>query len=160
MMPFHFWPVATVLLLSACVSKPQTVPATLVTTTSVTPVPAEVVHTARYTLVSLAPDDALRYPLRQVASHTFSATKKTPVLTRGDALRTWLAGTGYGLCLPVSDSTRQLFSSPLPDVQRSPGPLRVENALKMIAGPAWLLSVDEITRTVCFAQVPLTQALS
>lgn len=154
MTQFYFWPVATVVLLSACISKPQTVP--IVTTDPVTVAPTEVVHTARYTLVSLTPDDALRYPLRQIASHSLAITKQSPVITRGDALHIWLSGTGYGLCLPVTDDMRQLLGSPLPDNQRSPGPLRISDALQLIAGSAWQMSMDEVTRTVCFQRPPQT----
>ncbi|ECG4949198.1 response regulator [Salmonella enterica subsp. enterica serovar Llandoff] len=150
----------TVLLLTACtpgpITRPESAPVILAS-----PAPVEVVHTARYTLANIAPDEALRYPLRQVASHTFPVPKKNAkLLTRSDALHLWLAGTGYGLCLPVTGEVRQLFSSPLPDIQRSPGPLRVDDALKVIAGPAWAMTVDEITRTVCFTTVSATHSLS
>ncbi|EKS4627026.1 hypothetical protein QB714_003783 [Salmonella enterica] len=151
---------AVALLLTACT--PKSVPGPeLSPVIPASPAPVEVVHSARYTLVNIAPDEALRYPLRQVASHTIPAAKKNPALpTRGDALHRWLAGTGYGLCLPVTADARQLFSSPLPDIQRSPGPLRIDDALKVIAGPAWSMTVDEITRTVCFSPAPATQNLS
>lgn len=146
------------LLLTACsqksVTRPEPAPVILAS-----PAPVEVVHSARYTLVNIAPDEALRYPLRQVTSYSFPVPKKNQALpTRGDALHRWLAGTGYGLCLPVTADARQLFSSPLPDIQRSPGPLRVDDALNVIVGPAWRMTVDEITRTVCFS--PAAQNLS
>ncbi|WP_170974329.1 response regulator [Citrobacter sp. wls619] len=157
MTPFNIWPVAAVLLLSACISKPQPVPAvTTASAASATPAPTEVVHTARYTLVSLTPEDTLRYPLRQITSHNLVISKKTPVITRGDALHTWLSGTGYGLCLPVTDDMRQFMGSPLPDNQRSSGPLRISDALQLIAGSAWQMSTDEVTRTVCFQHSPQT----
>ncbi|EBL8291871.1 response regulator [Salmonella enterica] len=150
----------TVLALTACTPK---LPATAqpIPVIPASPPPVEVVHSARYTLVSLAPAEALRNPLRQIASHTIPTAKKNQKSpTRGDALHRWLAGTGYGLCLPVTDDARQLFSSPLPDIQRSPGPLRIDDALKIIAGPAWSTDVDEITRTVCFQRAPAIQNLS
>ncbi|HBT4924902.1 response regulator [Klebsiella pneumoniae] len=150
---YSLCPVAVIaaLLLTACTPKPATQPPPAILPS---PVPVEVVHSARYTLVSIAPDEALRYPLRQIASHAIPVAKKNQkVLTRGDALHLWLTGTGYGLCLPVTKDARQLFNSPLPDVQHSPGPLRVEDVLKIIAGPAWRMTVDEITRTVCFTVV-------
>lgn len=146
-------------LLSACVPAPQVqqTPATV----AAPPAAPDVVHTARYTLVSLTPDEALRYPLRQIAHHSLPAsTKKHPVPTRGDALKRWLEGSGYGLCLPVTADSRQMFASPLPDVQRTLGPLRIDTALQVIAGPAWTMSVDEISRTVCFLRAPFTQTLS
>ncbi|MDN8600295.1 response regulator [Citrobacter sp. S2-9] len=151
----YYGPVTAILCLSACTCKPQSVPVT-VATVPARPAPPDVVHTARYTLVSLTPDDALRYPLRQIVSHSQVITRKHPVITRGDALRTWLTGTGYGLCLPVAEDMRQLLSSPLPDSQRSPGPLRISDALQMIAGSAWTVTTDEVTRTVCFQRAAQT----
>lgn len=162
MRKYSLLPVAatTALLLTACTPKSVTRPESAPVIPA-SPAPVEVVHTARYTLVSLVPDEALRYPLRQIATHSFPVPKNNgKLLTRGDALHLWLTGTGYGLCLPVAEEARQLFSSPLPDIQRSPGPLRVDDALKVIAGPAWAMTVDEITRTVCFAPAPVTQNLS
>ncbi|MGR7483794.1 hypothetical protein [Klebsiella aerogenes] len=113
------------------------------------------VHTARYTLVSLSPYDALRQPLHQIIHHTLLRHKKSSGLTRGDGLRAWLAGTGYGLCLPVSCDARLLYSSPLPNIWRSAGPMRIDAALQAIAGSAWIMTVEEVSRTVCF--VPADQ---
>ncbi|EBZ5774467.1 hypothetical protein EC412_19760 [Salmonella enterica subsp. enterica serovar Redlands] len=156
----RLWPVVvTALTLSACTPKP--VAQLPVPATPAPPVSVEVVHTARYTLTTIAPPETLQYPLRQITSHAFPAPKKgrkTPA--RSDALKLWLSGTGYSLCLPVTDDMRLLFNSPLPDSQHAMGPLRTETALQVIAGPAWTLSVDEITRTVCFARAPFTQTLS
>ncbi|MGL4725371.1 MAG: hypothetical protein ACRCWW_12835 [Scandinavium sp.] len=118
----------------------------------------DVIHTARYTLVNLTPDDALRQPLHQITRHTLQGHTKSARLTRGDGLHAWLAGTGYGLCLPVSSDSRLFYSSPLPDVWRNAGPMRVETALQAIAGLAWKMTVDEVSRTVCF--VPYWQLQS
>lgn len=148
-----------VLILSACTPKPAALPPA--PAIPATPAPTEVVHSARYTLVNLAPEQVLQYPLRQIASHAIQPLKKGhKAPTRGDALNLWLGGTGYSLCLPVPDDMRLLYSSLLPDSQRAMGPLRTETALQVIAGPAWVLNVDEITRTACFARAPLTQVLS
>lgn len=156
----RLWPVAAaVLTLSACMPKPVAQPP--VPATPAPPVSVEVVHTARYTLTAIAPPETLQYPLRQITSHSIPAPKKgrkTPA--RSDALKLWLSGTGYNLCLPVTDDMRRLFTSPLPDSQLAMGPLRTETALQIIAGPAWTINVDEITRTVCFAPAPFTQTLS
>lgn len=156
----RLWPATvTALILSACTPKPSIQPPAPVLPAS--PTAIEVVHTARYTLTDIAPPETLQYPLRQIASHSLPAsTKNRNAPTRGDALKVWLSGTGYGLCLPIADDMRGLFNSPLPDSQRAMGPLRTETALQIIAGPAWTMSVDEITRTVCFARAPFTQTLS
>lgn len=155
------WPVAIVatLILTACTLKPETQRS--VPVISASPAPIEVVHTARYTLVSLTQDDTLAFPLRQIVNHEVPAPKKNQkTLTRGETLKIWLLGTGYSLCQPITDDMRLLYNSVLPDSQRAMGPLRTETALQVIAGPAWTMSVDEITRTVCFARAPFTQTLS
>lgn len=145
---------AIVLMLSACVTEIPVSTASISTSrrqpSEAVQSGPEVVHTARYTLVSLAPDDALRQPLRQITRHTLPRHKTSTRLTRGDGLHTWLLGTGYGLCLPVSSDARLLYSSPLPDVWRSAGPMRIDTALQAIAGPAWRMTVEEVSRTVCF----------
>ncbi|KAA8995842.1 MULTISPECIES: response regulator [Pectobacteriaceae] len=159
----RLWPITVILILSACTAKTATVTPSETHTQSIsaTPAPIEVVHTARYTLVSLTPDETLTFPLRQVTSHALPAPKKNrPTATRGDALRAWLSGTGYGLCLPVTRDTRQLFASPLPDIQRSMGPMRIDDALRVIAGEAWVMNTDEVTRTVCFQRAPTDRLMS
>lgn len=128
----------------------------------VTPAPApEVVHTGRYTLVDIAPAGALHAPLQQVTTRTLPVPKKNqPTITRGDAMRTWLKDTGYGLCLSVTPEANQLFNSPLPEIQHSMGPTRIDTALQVIAGSAWTMTVDEVSRTVCWLRAPTVQALS
>ncbi len=149
-------PVAATLLLSACTGNAPIAHIPVSPSSSPVTGPAEVVHTSRYTLVSLTADETLRFPLRQPISHTLSAPKKNRTLTRGDALRIWLSGTGYGLCLPVTDDIRRLYTSPLPDIWRSAGPLRIHDALQALAGPEWAVVTDELTYTVCFRRTSQT----
>ncbi|MFP1824542.1 PFGI-1 class ICE element type IV pilus protein PilL2 [Lonsdalea quercina] len=165
MMKCRLWPVTVTIILSACTAKTATVtpPETQPRNLSATPAPVEieVARTARYTLVNLTPDEALASPLRQVTNHALPLPKKNRLpLTRGDALRAWLSGTGYGLCLPITHDTRQLFASPLPDIQRAMGPLRIDDALRVIAGAAWIMHTDEVTRTVCFQRAPAERLIS
>ncbi len=44
----------------------------------------------------------------------------------------------------------ELLNRPLPAVQRKIGPMRLSEALQVVAGPAWRMSVDEVNREVCF----------
>ena len=148
------WPLIPVLL-SACTSSAPSVETAPEPVVIDTPTSPEVVHTARYTLVSLTPDEALRYPLRQITRPSLHVKPHT-TLTRGDALHAWLEGSGYGLCLPVATDLKYMLSSPLPDVQRDMGPLRIERALQLIAGSAWMIMTDEVSRTVCFTRLPHT----
>lgn len=41
-------------------------------------------------------------------------------------------------------------SRPLPAVQRDIGPVKLSEALQVLAGPAWRLKVDEVNREICF----------
>ncbi|WMY72493.1 response regulator [Buttiauxella selenatireducens] len=156
MLLLRYGPVVATLLLLACAGNAPQSPVTQPATVTPLPLaPAEVVHTARYTLVNLAPDEAQQQPLHQIMRHTLTSKKKTPLFTRADALRAWLTGTGYSLCLPTDNDIRSLFSSPLPDVWRNAGPMRVDVALQAMAGPAWQMSTDELAHTVCFQPVML-----
>ncbi|STQ14869.1 pilus biogenesis protein PilL [Enterobacter cloacae] len=44
----------------------------------------------------------------------------------------------------------ELLSRPLPAVQRDIGPVRLSEALQIVAGPAWRLKVDDVNREICF----------
>lgn len=140
--------------LSGCVAPPAppapcpSVPAPVAQT-------AERVHTARYTLVDIRPPQALRFPLQQITTRRLPRDgKHHRHLTREEALRGWLDGSGYGLCLPVTTSMRLFYGSPLPDAQRRMGPVRTEAALQTIAGSAWVMTTDEVSRTVCWQPAP------
>lgn len=157
------------LLLAGCVCAPSPHPASPpVVKSAPTPAtaaqkktsPPEVIHTARYTLINMETDDSLRFPLRQIVSHTLPATTARHILTREDALRRWLKGSGYGLCLAVTPAMKMFYASPLPDSQRRMGPVRTEQALQTIAGSAWVMTTDEISRTVCWQPSPASQSLS
>lgn len=141
----------SLLFLSGCVAPP----APSVPCPPAVPAPkiqvAERVHTARYTLVDIAPSQALRFPLQQIITRTLPAPGKYHRrLTRQEALQGWLNGSGYGLCLPVTSTMKLFYSSPLPDAQRRMGPIRTERALQAIAGSAWIMTTDEVSRTVCW----------
>src|SRR5471030_2839319 len=108
----------------------------------------EVVRYDRYTLVSTRPADAQRDPLNQMVDITMPVQMVRSV---GDGFRYLLLESGYSLC-PVSTSVfAELLSRPLPAVQRSIGPVRLSEALQILAGPAWRLRVDDVNREVCFA---------
>src|SRR5471030_2200029 len=107
----------------------------------------EVMRYDRYTLVSTRPDDAQRDPLNQMVEITMPAQL---VRTVGEGFRYVLLESGYSLC-PVSSSVfAELLNQPLPAVQRTIGPVRLSEALQILAGPAWRLRVDDVNREVCF----------
>ncbi|EAS1759894.1 hypothetical protein BH012_20020 [Salmonella enterica] len=158
-MKFHPAPILFFLLCGCQSAPPQQTPLAA-QTLSPAAIP-EVVHTGRYTLVDITPAEALHAPLRQITTKILPAPKKRqPAPSRGDAMRYWLKDTGYGLCLPVTTEANQLFSSALPEIQREMGPVRIDAALQVIAGSAWTMTVDEVSRTVCWLRTPVSQTLS
>ncbi|MCW0331199.1 PFGI-1 class ICE element type IV pilus protein PilL2 [Pantoea ananatis] len=107
----------------------------------------EVVRYDRYTLVSTRPADAQLDPLNQVVDITMPAQL---VSTVGEGFRYLLLESGYSLCSATTAAFSELLSRPLPAVQRTIGPLKLSEALQVVAGPAWRLKVDEVNREVCF----------
>ncbi|MDU0574622.1 PilL N-terminal domain-containing protein [Pseudomonas aeruginosa] len=99
----------------------------------------------RYTLIELVPQPAQRDLLRQAVEITIPPTLNATV---GDAMRHVLLRSGYRLC----DGTEAavLYALPLPAAHLHLGPLLLRDALLVLAGPAWALSVDDRTREVCF----------
>ncbi len=85
----------------------------------------------------------------------------------GDAMRHILLRSGYRLASPQSSDPALpiLLQSPLPLVHRQLGPIRIDNALTTLAGPAWDLVIDPVNRLVSFdlleqyrsTSVPLAQ---
>jgi len=108
----------------------------------------EVVRYDRYTLASTRPADAQRDPLNQIIEIRMP---QQVVRTVGEGLRYLLLESGYSLCNGDATVFAELFSKPLPAVQRSVGPVRLTEALQVLAGPAWRLHVDDVNREVCFA---------
>lgn len=108
----------------------------------------EVVRYDRYTLVSTRPADSQRDPLNQMIDITMP-----PQLVRsvGDGFRYLLLESGYSLCPSTSSTFSELLGRPLPGVQRNIGPVRLSEALQIVAGPAWRLRVDDVNREICFA---------
>lgn len=107
----------------------------------------DVVRYDRYTLVSTRPDDAQRDPLNQIIDITMPAQL---VNTVGEGFRYLLLESGYSLCSARTSAFSELLSHPLPAVQRDIGPVRLSEALQIVAGPAWRLRVDDVNREICF----------
>lgn len=134
-------------LVGACAS---TTEETALSPTSM-PVPTdedarEFLRQGRYTLVELRPDAGQRNLLRQIIDLRIPASHATTV---GDAMRYVLRRSGYQLCEgdPVLAT---LWGLPLPAAHLRLGPLPLSQALQLLAGDAWRLSIDERARQVCF----------
>jgi type IV pili sensor histidine kinase/response regulator len=107
-------------------------------------------------LVELAPEVAQRHLLRQLIEVSIPPTLDASV---GDALRHVLQRSGYRLC--DTPETKTLYVLPLPAAHLRLGPMTLRDTLQMLAGPAWVMSVDDLTREVCFKRpVPRSPDLS
>ncbi|MGO0119348.1 response regulator [Citrobacter freundii] len=135
--------VITLLMLGGCNSPQQpTVPAPKPTP----PLAPEVVRYDRYLLINTHPDEAQRNPLHQIVNINLPLNLK---LTVGDAFAWLLKQSGYSLCID-DHPTQFLAGKPLPLSQYRLGPMRLEEALKTLAGPSWLMQADVLNREVCF----------
>ena len=115
--------------------------------------PIEVDHPAelrygRYTLVSTEPTAEQRDLLAQIIEVNIPSSLNPSVQ---EAMHYVLQRSGYALC-PVTASVRVLFTRPLPAAHYRLGPIPLRNALQVLAGPAWQLTTDEVSRSVCFEQ--------
>ncbi|MGS3238038.1 PilL N-terminal domain-containing protein [Klebsiella michiganensis] len=107
--------------------------------------PPEVIRYDRYLLVSTAPSQAQRMPLEQVIDIRIPASLSPTV---ADAMRYALRQSGFSLCAMTSVN-RVLYGQPLPAVHYQLGPVRLSEALQILAGPAWQLDIDTVQRVVC-----------
>lgn len=172
-MGHYFTPVCLLGMLSACTAQaPNTSPhQPLIDSDSnraqlsigTTEVSQPELRYGRYTLVSTEPTPEQRDLLAQLIEVTIPSNLNPSVQ---DALHHVLQRSGYSLC-PASPSVQVLFSRPLPAAHYQLGPTTLRNALQVLAGPAWPLTVDDVSRSVCFTQqttdradLPLMSALS
>lgn len=132
-------------------------PAVLVRTIAPEPEPSliPVARYGRYTLVEMVPEPAQRDLLRQVIEISIPRTLDASV---GDALRHVLLRTGYRLC--DGPDAASLFTLPLPAAHLRLGPLPLRDALLVLAGSAWELSVDDASRSVCFTRAAASRSAS
>ncbi|MFQ6289539.1 PilL N-terminal domain-containing protein [Yersinia enterocolitica] len=107
--------------------------------------PLEVVRYDRYLLISTSPSQAQRAPLEQIVDIRIPASLSPTV---ADAMRYVLRQSGFSLC-SVTSANRVLYNQALPAVHHQLGPIRLSEALQILAGPAWQLEVDSVQRVVC-----------
>lgn len=107
---------------------------------------AQRISQARYTLVSTEPLPEQLDLLAQIIDIRIPANLNPTV---GEALRHLLQRTGYSLCAETGE-TPSLYGHALPAAHYQLGPLPLKQALQLLGGPAWQLSVDDTDRRVCF----------
>jgi type IV pili sensor histidine kinase/response regulator len=111
-----------------------------------------VLRYGRYTLVELIPEHSQQDLMQQIVDITLPPTLNATV---GEALRYLLLRTGYQLCDHL-DANQALDALPLPAAHIHLGPLTLYEALRVLVGPAWSLTINESTRRVCFGGVHAT----
>ncbi|CAM3801836.1 hypothetical protein ACLS0F_10795 [Avibacterium endocarditidis] len=111
----------------------------------------EVVRYDRYTLISTSPMGGQKYLLDQLVSVNMvgKGTNKYLLSVR-QGLEKTLNNTGYTLCRLSSPEITHLFNLPLPKVHYKFGPMKLRDALQMLAGEAHELTVNDSKREVCF----------
>lgn len=102
----------------------------------------------RYALVSTEPTTEQRDLLAQIIDVSIPANLSPSVQ---EAMHYVLQRSGYSLC-PAAEPVKVLFTLPLPAAHYPLGPIPLRSALQVLAGPAWRLTTDEVSRTVCFKQ--------
>lgn len=106
---------------------------------------SESARTDRYTLVSMEPTTDQSNPLSAITSVSLGRE----VTTVGGAINELLKGSGYRW--QSQDQSEQMLNQlPLPAVVRHLGPIRLKDALQVLAGEAWLLRVDNLNRVIWF----------
>lgn len=102
----------------------------------------------RYTLVSTEPTPEQLDLLAQIIDVSIPSSLSPSVQ---EALQYVLLRSGYSLC-PGTVAVKVLFTRPLPAAHYRLGPIPLRRALEVLAGPAWQLTTDEVSRSVCFEQ--------
>lgn len=116
--------------------------------TATVPVVAEEARVARYSTRLAEPTAEQRDPLAALVTLTFPAT----ITTLQQAIERLLEPSGYRLA-PASVSAperAQLLALPLPESQRTLGPLPVRRALTTVVPPGYALIEDPVHRLVSF----------
>ena len=118
----------------------------------------EVLREGRYTLINFSPEDGQKYLLDQSVSVNMLGKKKRALTaTVEQGLRTTLKDTGLSLCHSFNQNEptlSTLYSRSLPKVHYQFGPMALRDALQMLAGPAYEITINDVTRTVCFKLRP------
>lgn len=117
---------------------------------------ADNMQVARYSTVDPRPSDSQKSLLNTLI-HTRFHQKITTV---GEALDFLLMRSGYRLQETSTDKPEIaiLYSYPLPEVQRELGPIRLRDALRVLAGQAYQVNIDPLNRLISFEIKPRYQS--
>ena len=117
----------------------------------------DIIHSGRYSQLENAPTLEQRDPLKVI----IKLQLPNQITSIGDALDYLLLRSGYQLSDPTqwSQEIKQLLQLPLPMVHRRIGPIRLEQALAFLVGPAFVLQRDPVKRELSFQPVLEPKAL-
>lgn len=111
----------------------------------------EVIRYDRYILITTTPDDGQKYLLDQIVTINMLGKRKSyPSLTVEQGILNTLKNTGYSLCPSSLSDVKSLLRLPLPHVHFKFGPTKLRDALQMLAGEAYQLTVNDSIRQVCY----------
>jgi type IV pili sensor histidine kinase/response regulator len=100
-------------------------------------------------LVSTQPESGQKDLMAQIVEINIPSNM-TPTIR--EAMLHVVNRSGYELCDPESGHVNILYTRTLPAAQYKMGPISLRNALQVLAGPAWQVEVNEVTRQVCYIQ--------
>ncbi|MEY0489122.1 PilL N-terminal domain-containing protein [Proteus terrae] len=155
--PISFIICFTTLFVTACTPKeklqqPETEPSSIILNKNIQIAPPDlyattprVVRYDRYLLINTSPTLAQHEPLKQVIDIHIPTSQRSTV---SDAMRYVLQPSGYSLC-KTTLSNQVLYNQKLPVVHHQLGPMRLKQALQVLAGVAWQLEIDGVQRIVC-----------
>jgi type IV pili sensor histidine kinase/response regulator len=105
------------------------------------------IQIGRYTTQQSVPEADASNPLEVYARISFP---RATVITIGDALRHTLLRTGYSLPQTPEQNVYEynFLNLPLPESQRTLGPFKVTDILKVLIGSAWDMRQDDVQRLV------------
>lgn len=107
----------------------------------------EVIRYDRYTLVGSSPVGGQKYLLDQLVSVNMG---KNYGISVEQGIWNTLQNTGFTLCSPTQYEVQMLFGLQLPKVHYKFGPMKLRDALQMLAGEAYKLTLNDPLRQVCF----------
>ncbi len=110
--------------------------------------PIDVIQTGRYSHVRNAPLEDEFNPLKVVVKTSFPRS----IESIGQAMNLILLRSGYQMAdtTVLSPEAVSLMRLPLPEVHRDIGPMRLDMALRSLAGSAYDLVVDPVNRRIAF----------
>lgn len=113
---------------------------------------ANITQIGRYAIVHNQPLAAQINPVKTVQQIHFPA----PIQTIGEAVNYWLRYSGYHLAPKEkqTESLKQIFQQPLPQVSRNLGPLTIEQGLTVLVGQQlFTLKQDDLLREINFSLI-------